>query len=249
MDMYLTADGERLRIPLLPDRLSVKMGATSLSFMTIKGSEHKIPRGKALTGYSWNGVFPGIDMARASYVHDWQQPTRIVNTLQRWMEDKKIIRFMVTETVINNDVFIENFVYEHFGVDNVSYTLTLTEYKKLLITTAPPQPEVVIPHEVEETPTVEEKPSGTGSQSDKPKNDNNGGNNGKKTDTQPEKMTVNIPTSTLKNADSTAKTSTPTILSTIIQYNEKSTLGSVTTSTGKTLNVKVSSKQMVALRE
>ena len=148
MDMYLTADGQRLRIPLLPDRLTVKMGAISIAFQTIKGSEHKIPRGRSLTGYSWNGLFPGIGMAEASFVHDWQQPTRICSTLQKWMEDKKIIRFMVTETAINDDVFIENFVFDHFGVDNISYTITLSQYKKLVISTAPPQPEVIIPQEV-----------------------------------------------------------------------------------------------------
>ncbi len=150
MDIYLTANGERLRIPLLPDRLSVKMGTVSIGFQIIKKGEYKIPRGTALTGYSWNGVFPGQNMANASFVHDWQPPTRIIQTLSRWMEQNLTLHIMVTETTINDDVFIENFVFDHFGVDNVSYTLTLTKYRPLYVTTAPPQPEVIIPTQAEE---------------------------------------------------------------------------------------------------
>lgn len=202
MDIYLTADDERLRIPLLPDRLNVKMGTVSVGFQIIKKGEYKIPRGPALTGYSWNGVFPGEGMSEASFVFDWQPPTRIISLLQRWMENNKIIQLMVTETTINDRVFIENFVYDHFGVDNVSYTLTLTKYREVTVTTAPPQPEVVIPEQaVEETTSSGSTSSGSTSSTKKKKTkakSSSGTKNSNKsnttTTTSPQKLSVTIPT-------------------------------------------------------
>ena len=60
MDIYLTeiSSGDRLRIPLLPDRLNIRTGAVATTLNIIKAGEARIPRGTIATGYSWNGVFP-----------------------------------------------------------------------------------------------------------------------------------------------------------------------------------------------
>ena len=153
MDIYLTAksNGERLRFPLLPDRLNVKTGALPVSFQIIKLGEARIPRGTALTGYSWNGIFPGQSMSDASFVFDWQEPNRIVSLLKEWEGKGETLTLMVTETTINADVFIEGFTFEHYGIDNVSYTLNLTQIRELYVETTPPPP---VPPE----PPKEEKP-------------------------------------------------------------------------------------------
>lgn len=208
MDIYLTADGERLRIPLLPDRINVKSASTPVAFQIIKKGEYKIPRGTALTGYSWNGVFPGEGMSEASFVHDWQPPVRIIETLNRWIENNKIVHILVTETAINDDTFIESFNYEHFGVDNVSYTITLTKYRPLFVTTAPPQPKVDIPADAEdakkEEETKEEKKKSSHKSSKTKSTKAKGGSgskNGNKTNTSnntsSQKLSANVPTSKL----------------------------------------------------
>lgn len=202
MDIYMTSGGERLRIPLNPDRLSVKMGTTAISFQILQQGEYKIPRGFSLTGYSWNGVFPGQSMADMSFVHDWQPPIRIIATLKRWMESNAIIQLMVTETEINDSVFIENFVYDHYGIDNVSYTLTLTTYRPLYITTAPTQPEVIIPVQQEEQTTT------TKTQSTKSNSSSSGSTNSNKSNTSTnnssKKLSVTIPTKTISSIAKTA---------------------------------------------
>ncbi len=242
MDMYLTADGTRLQIPLLPDRMSVKTGATSISFQTIKGQEYKLPRGMALTGYSWNGVFPGESMALLSFVHGWQQPERIISTLERWMEDKKIIHFMVTETRINADVFIDAFVYDYYGAGNISYTITLSAYKQLTITTAPPQPEVTIPTEPEEPP-VEEKPSDGKKPSDKKPQDKK---DDKKTDTQKTKLTVNIPTTKIIDAVKSGINTATSLLSTFAENLKKSATNPATATKKVTVSSSAASSILTA---
>lgn len=151
MDIYLTkkSTGDRLRIPLLPDRFNVKTNAAALTFNVINTGELKIPRGTGIKSYQWNGILPGKGMANASFVHDWQKPTTIIALLEQWEAAGEILRLMVTETNINADVFIESMTYEHFGVDSVSYTLILSTYKELYIEIVPP-PVVQKPAKTEE---------------------------------------------------------------------------------------------------
>lgn len=142
MDIFLTnlTSGERLRLPLLPDRINVRTSASVVSLSVIKTGEVRIPRGTTLTGYSWSGLFPGQRMQALSFVFDWQPPTRIVALLTAWQNSGQTLRLMVTDLSINTDVFIESFSYEHHGVDDISYTLNLSVRRQLTITTVPARP-------------------------------------------------------------------------------------------------------------
>lgn len=147
MHMYLTAkpSGGRLQIPLLPDRLSVRTSAMTISAQIINLGEVKIPRGTSLTGYSWNGTFPGEHMRNYPFVTAWQQPRLIVNRIKEWMEKGQLLTLMLTEATINEDVFIESFTYEYQGKDTVTYSITLTAKRALTIKTVPPPPVPVKP--------------------------------------------------------------------------------------------------------
>ena len=136
MQMYLTevSSGERVQIPLLPDKVSVSTGANVLSASIIGLGDVKIPRGSNLMGYSWSGVFPGETMRDYSFVDGWQSPASIVSTLRDWMEGGKTLTLLVTELTINEDVFIESFSYEYSGGGGaVSYSIALTLRRSLMI--------------------------------------------------------------------------------------------------------------------
>lgn len=160
MDIYLTkkSNKDKLRIPLLPDRVSVKTGAMMVAFQVIKLGEVRIPRGNTLTTYSWSGVFPGRSISEASFIHDWQEPDKIIAWIKKCKEDGETLTLMVTGTTINDDVFIENFTFEHYGIDNVSYTISLTHRPELYVTTVPAP---VVPPKVEETTEEKKKQYGT----------------------------------------------------------------------------------------
>ena len=163
MDFYLTniSSGERLRIPLLPDRLNIKTGAMTTALTIIKKGEVKIPRGSTLTGYSWNGVFPSENMETASFVFDWQEPARIVALLVGWEEKGDTLRLMITDLSINADVFIESFTYEYYGVGDCAYTLNLTTKRELTVTTVPAPPAPVVQPGTTTTTTSSSKQYGT----------------------------------------------------------------------------------------
>ena len=155
MDIYLTdlSSYRRLRIPLLPDRLSIKTAAHTITASIIQSGEIKIPRGSTLTGYSWNGVFPSEALENASYVFDWQEPARIVAQIKEWEEKGTTLRLMVTDLSINADVFIETFNGDYYGVGDFSYTISLTTLRKLTVTTVPAPPVPVV--QPDTTPATE----------------------------------------------------------------------------------------------
>jgi SH3-like domain-containing protein len=158
MDIYLTSikSGERIRIPLLPDRVNVKTGAATISSTIINLGEVKIPRGSNLTGYSWNGTFPGAHLQNAQFVKGWQSPDKLIASMINFMEQGETLRLMITELTVNDDVFIDGFNYEYYGgAGDVSYTLSLTRRRAVTISTVPPQPVTPPP------PTGGEPPSDT----------------------------------------------------------------------------------------
>ena len=158
---YFTVGTERLRFPLTPNKLNVKRGTTSVSFQIIKKGEHKIPRGIAATGYSWNGTLPGKNKSNLGFIFDWQKPSEIIKLLKKWQEKGTIIEFTATETGVKDKVFIDNATYTYTGAGDVDYQINLSAYRPLTVTTAPPQPKVKIPKEKEKPkPTTTPKPTG-----------------------------------------------------------------------------------------
>ena len=159
MDIYLTeiSSGDRLRIPLLPDRLNIRTGAVATTLNIIKAGEARIPRGTIATGYSWNGVFPSEAMENSPFVYDWQEPSRILSTIREWQERNSPIRLLITDLSINADVFIESFTGEYYGIGDFSYSISLTTLRSLTVTTVAAPPVPVVPPE-EEPPAEAEKP-------------------------------------------------------------------------------------------
>lgn len=141
MDMYLTdTKGQRLSFPILPDRFSVKTGALTQSFQIINKGEMRIPRGVTLTGYSFSGMFPGEDMRHQveSFGRTWQKPDEIIAILERWIQGAEKLRLLLTETIVNADVYIDTMNYDYFGTGHISYTLNLNLWPTLTVETAPP---------------------------------------------------------------------------------------------------------------
>ena len=159
MDIYLTeiSSGDRLRIPLLPDRLNIRTGAVATTLNIIKAGEARIPRGTIATGYSWNGVFPSEALENSPFVYDWQEPSRILSTIREWQERNSPIRLLITDLSINADVFIESFTGEYYGIGDFSYSISLTTLRSLTVTTVAAPPVPVVPPE-EEPPAEAEKP-------------------------------------------------------------------------------------------
>lgn len=138
MDIYLTSkEGERIRFPMLPERINVSIESRFQSYDIMRIGEIKIPKGERLTGISWEGVFPGPHQKHAPYVRgSWKTPRSYFSALERLRLSEEKCTLLITETPINRDVYIETFQPNPEGADvDIRYTITFCEAKDLIIMT------------------------------------------------------------------------------------------------------------------
>lgn len=139
MDIYLTnlTTGDRLRFPMLPTEISVRI-ANQFGNYTILGiGEVKLPSGSSLDTVSWNGILPGEKRKNDPYVFDWQDPKAIY----RWIDGLKTMhgnpvkaRLLITETPINCDVYLQNFSGTPTGgYGDINYSIALIQAKDISI--------------------------------------------------------------------------------------------------------------------
>lgn len=147
MDIYLTnlTTGDRLRFPMLPTEINVKLANQFGSYTILDIGEVKIPSGTSLDTISWSGIFPGEKRKTAPYVFDWQDPKAVY----RWVDKLKTqhgkpvkARLLITETPINCDVYLSNFTGTPTGgYGDINYSISLIQAKDISIATESPQPE------------------------------------------------------------------------------------------------------------
>jgi len=144
MDIYLKnlTTGDRLRFPMLPTEISVKLANQFGTYTIMDIGEVKIPSGTSLDAISWNGIFPGKNRKKAPYVHGWQEPKAIY----RWIEDLKAkrgkpvkARLLITEAPINCKVYLSSFTGTPTGgYGDINYSISLIRAKDINISTDSP---------------------------------------------------------------------------------------------------------------
>lgn len=141
MDIYITdiKSGTRVALSMLPDTVKLKTSGKFQSYDIINAGEIKLPKGQKLTDISWsNTILPGAKRKNASYVkrQHWKAPNEIINTLESWRKNGTRLKLMVTETVINHDVYLESFTAEAVGgLGDYEYSISFMEAKDMMVYT------------------------------------------------------------------------------------------------------------------
>jgi len=144
IDIYLTdlETSDRLRFPMLPEEISVHNGVIFQTYTILGIGDIRLPAGGELTGISWEGILPGEKRQLAQhpyikewpYVTEWQSPQDIKKQLDVWRTGKKKLRLLVTQTPINNDVYIqwEDGKYKG-GYGDYHYNISFLQAKDLKV--------------------------------------------------------------------------------------------------------------------
>lgn len=141
MDIYITdiKSGTRVALSMLPQSVKLQTSGKFQSYDVINAGEIKIPKGQKLTEISWsNAILPGAKRKNASYVkrQHWKAPNEIISTFENWRKNGTRLKLMVTETVINHDVYLDSFTVEASGGSgDYEYRITFVEAKDLMIYT------------------------------------------------------------------------------------------------------------------
>lgn len=143
MDFYLREKSSKTQLvfPIIPNEVNMTSGANTIPINIIKTGEAKMPRGEKATGWSWDGVFPGKSMRGYSFVNngvkaDWKEPRKLVEQLKRWKKNNTKLT-LVIDKIANEDVFVDVFNVKYYGAGHCKYSITLTIYPDLTITTSP----------------------------------------------------------------------------------------------------------------
>lgn len=140
MDVYITQiqSGSRLALSMLPEMVKIKTSGKFQTYDIINIGEIKIPKGEKLTAISWDAIMPGRSRMTASYVktQHWQPPNMLISTLNGWRKKGDKLRLMITETVINLDVYINDFSPQpQGGHGDYKYGISFAEAKDIMIYT------------------------------------------------------------------------------------------------------------------
>ncbi len=142
MDIYLTdlTTGDRLRFPMLPTDINIKISNQFSNYSILKIGEIRIPSGSSLDSFSWNGILPGKRRKNDPYIRCWQSPKAVYKWLNNLKtQDGKPVkaRLLITGTPINCDVYLSSFFGTPTGgYGDINYSITLIQAKEIKIRTA-----------------------------------------------------------------------------------------------------------------
>lgn len=158
-EMWLTYNAEKnkIKFPVLPDKITIKNGGQNMSVNIVGLGEITIRRDRKAFTYSFSSFlpaksFPGINTSRVvttkkvktkkkkktktkekTEINDTPKPRTIIKKINSWKEKKKPVHFIITGGLVDCYCTIENFTYEESGGDVGTYqfSIELKEYREV----------------------------------------------------------------------------------------------------------------------
>ena len=156
-EMWLTYNAEKnkIKFPVLPDKIMVKNGGQNTSVNIVGLGEITIRRDRKAFAYSFSSFlpaksFPGINTScvvttkkvktkkkkktkEKTEINDAPKPRTIIKKINSWKEKRKPVHFIITGGLVDCYCTIENFNYEEAGGDVGTYqfSIELKEYREV----------------------------------------------------------------------------------------------------------------------
>ena len=123
--------GERLKLPVNPENFAEEQSHNNPRFETFAMGEIKANGRRRLKAITLSAFFPHKYQSFCTY-RDFPNPYECKALIEKWKDENKPIRLLITETDINLAVTIDSFVTgERDGTGDIYYTLELSEYRFL----------------------------------------------------------------------------------------------------------------------
>lgn len=132
--MWITANGEKekLRLPVHPEEIEVKMGGKNTSVDIAGLGEITIMQDRPAAVISFSCYFPAARFPGVQ-VSSLTPPATLAKKIWDWKNSKKPVHFLVTGTGFNMHCTIEDYQCSEEGGDvgTLYYSLTLKEYREV----------------------------------------------------------------------------------------------------------------------
>lgn len=131
MQFWLIQGTDSLWLPVPPPEFSIQRGRNNSTVSVEDFGEVTLIGGKKLAPVSISSFFPAQQYSFCQTTNI-RHPYACVELIEKWIESKKPIQFLISETNINMLCTIETFTYgEKDGTGDVYFTIDLKEYKIL----------------------------------------------------------------------------------------------------------------------
>lgn len=135
MEIWLKAENESIRIPVLPPEFEVERTAEFDNKRIVKGKKIDVFNGEDLATSTLESFFPYSDNASYCEYSGVSNPYNYVETIEGWIATGATIRYIVTDTSINISCRIKSFTYrEQDGTGDVYYKISLQEHNDVKFT-------------------------------------------------------------------------------------------------------------------
>ena len=133
--MWITynAEAEKLRIPVLPEKITVGIGSKNSSVDLVGLGEVVIKQARPAFQFSFDSFFPSTTFPGMTV--GLSSPKQCVNMLKKWQEGDKPVHLICTDVGIDVYCTIESFTYYEQGGDvgTMYYSLSLKEYREVTV--------------------------------------------------------------------------------------------------------------------
>lgn len=131
---WLTANCEKqkIQLPVNPEKITIKHGSANDTISIAELGDITVFKGRPAVEFSFSSFFPTEKFAGVK-TKTITKPLTLAKRIANWLEQKKIIHFIVTQLGINLYCSIESFQYEEQGGDvgTIHYSITLKEYREV----------------------------------------------------------------------------------------------------------------------
>lgn len=130
------AEKEKIRLPVLPEKFSVKNGSNNQSVDLTGLGEVTIMQSRPALQFSFSSFFPAHSFPGMKSLIA-VPPILYIRMIERWKKNRVPIHFICTGMFINLYCTIESFNYSESGGDvgTYSYDITLKEYQEVSLKT------------------------------------------------------------------------------------------------------------------
>lgn len=144
--------------PVNPPTIGATTSRNYEDIILASGNEKTVMGGKNLQTFSFSSFIPYRSAYYQNNMMGYVYPKEVIAKIEKWLEDKTVLQFQVTKTLINKPITIRNFEWNENHVGDIDYSIELKEYQPVTVkmsdTTAVSQPAQERPESQEDKPST-----------------------------------------------------------------------------------------------
>lgn len=148
---------EMFNLPINPPSFELSEGNLNKTVTLLNVGEITLIGNRGRIGCKLSSFFPS-----SRSPHYWRadrEPMEYINTLLKWKNSKRPIRFIISDSEVNLAMALENITYsKREGDDDVYYTLDMSEYRFLNVRTVQTAAKAAVDTGLKERPNTEAVP-------------------------------------------------------------------------------------------